>query len=149
MMVAVSDQVRHLRPLIDWPILLEVEPLLYSILIYGTEGFAEKLSPEERETLFGKHRRLQATLRDKGKLGPVAQLMPTTTAVTVRNSGKAPLVLDGPFAETKEQLLGFYVIDCDSLDDAIEAAKMLPLEFGTVEIRPIGWLGGEQVSMDG
>ena len=67
-----------------------------------------------------------------------ARLMPTTTATHIR-SGKDPMVVDGPFAETKEQLLGFYVIDCPSLDDAIEAAKLLAREkpHGTLEIRPV------------
>lgn len=122
--------------------------MLYSILIYGTEGLVEKLSAEERAALFGKHRHLQSTMRQSGKLGPVAQLMPTTTAVTIRGGGKAPLVLDGPFAETKEALLGFYVVDCETLEEAIEAAKLLPLDVGTLEIRPIGWFGGEQVQSE-
>ncbi|MEM7442979.1 MAG: YciI family protein [Pseudomonadota bacterium] len=121
--------------------------MLYSILIYGTEGLVEKLSEEEREDLFGKHRHLQATMREKGKLGPVAQLMPTTTAVTIRGGGGSALVLDGPFTETKEQLLGFYVLECETLEEAIEAAKLLPLDVGTLEVRPVGWFGGEQLKL--
>lgn len=119
--------------------------MLYSILIYGTEGLVEKLSPEEREALFGKHRHLQATMREQGKLGPVVQLMPTTTAVTIRGGGKAPLVTDGPYTETKEALLGVYIIECDSLEEAIKAAKLLPLDVGTLEIRPVNWFGGEHL----
>lgn len=118
--------------------------MLYSILIYGTEGLIDKLSAEQREALFAKHRELQSTMREKGRLGPVAQLMPTTTAVTIRGGGKAPLVTDGPYAETKEALLGFYVVDCETLDAAIDAAKLLPLDVGTLEIRPINWFGGDQ-----
>jgi hypothetical protein len=77
-------------------------------------------------------------LKDEGKLGPVARLMPTTTATHIR-TGKSPVVVDGPFAETKEQLLGFYLIDCATLDDAIETAKRLAAEkpHGTLEIRPV------------
>jgi hypothetical protein len=76
------------------------------------------------------------------KLGPVARLVPTTAATTVR-AGAEPIVLDGPFAETKEQLLGFYVIDCATLEEAIEAARLLQEPrmraglMGTLEIRPI------------
>ena len=117
--------------------------MLHSILIYGTEGLVEKLSAEEREALFGKHRHLQSTMREQRKLGPVVQLMPTTTAVTIRGGGKAPLVTDGPYAETKEALLGIYIIDCETLDEAIEAAKLLPLDVGTLEVRPVNWFGGD------
>ena len=60
----------------------------------------------------------------EGWLGPVARLLPTTAATTLRK-GREEMVIDGPFAETKEQLLGFYVVDCDSLDEAIEVATDL------------------------
>lgn len=123
--------------------------MLYSILIYGTEGLFDKLSPEAQEALLGKHRHLQETMRDKGKLGPFARLMPTTTAVAIRGGGKAPLVTDGPYAETKEALLGFYIVECDSLEEAIEAAKLLPLDVGTLEVRPVSWFGGEHLHAGG
>jgi hypothetical protein len=71
-----------------------------------------------------------------GKLGPVARLMPTTTATTVR-TGREMMVLDGPFAETKEQMLGFYLFDCDTLEEVIEAARELVSEPGAMEIRPV------------
>jgi hypothetical protein len=76
------------------------------------------------------------------KLGPVARLMPTTAATTLR-AGAEPLVIDGPFAETKEQLLGFYVIDCATLEEAIEATRLLLAPrmaaglMSALEIRPI------------
>ncbi|MFD2500759.1 YciI family protein [Rhizorhabdus histidinilytica] len=82
---------------------------------------------------------VQDRLRAEGRLGPVARLMPTTAATTVRK-GAEPLVLDGPFAETKEQLLGFYVVDCDSLDAAIEVAAELGRASGSAgahEVRPL------------
>jgi hypothetical protein len=72
----------------------------------------------------------------KGKLGPVARLMNTTTATTLR-AGREPLVIDGPFAETKEQLLGFYIIDCEKLDEVIEIARNFLHETGALEIRPV------------
>jgi hypothetical protein len=64
--------------------------------------------------------------------------MPTTTATHIR-SGRDPTVIDGPFAETKEQLLGLYILDCPTLEDAIRAAKLLAREkpHGTLEIRPV------------
>ena len=82
---------------------------------------------------------VQEKLAKQGRLGPVARLMPTTAATTVRK-GSEPLVLDGPFAETKEQLLGFYVVDCDSLEEAIEVASDLGRASGSAgahEVRPL------------
>jgi hypothetical protein len=75
-------------------------------------------------------------LATEGRLGPVGRLMPTTTAMTVRAS-REPLVLDGPFAETKEQLLGFYLVDCKSLEDALKVARGLVGDTGALEIRPL------------
>jgi hypothetical protein len=70
----------------------------------------------------------------------VARLLPTTAATTLRKEGDPPLVLDGPFAETKEQLLGFYVIEAKGLDDALEVARDLGRANpgGSYEIRPVG-----------
>ena len=79
-------------------------------------------------------------LMKQGRLGPVARLLPTTAAATLRKDSDPPLVIDGPFAETKEQLLGFYIVDAESLDEAIEAARELARANpgGAYEIRPIG-----------
>lgn len=88
------------------------------------------------------HRQLdvvQERLARDGRLGPVARLMPTTAATTLRK-GKEAIVIDGPFAETKEQLLGFFVLDCASLEQAIETAKDLgraSSSNGSYEIRPM------------
>jgi hypothetical protein len=70
----------------------------------------------------------------------VARLLPTTAATTLRKDSDPPLVLDGPFAETKEQLLGFYVVECADLDAAVEVARDLGRANpgGAYEIRPIG-----------
>ena len=81
------------------------------------------------------------SLPKQGRLGPVARLLPTTAATTLRKDSDPPLVIDGPFAETKEQLLGFYVIDCATLDEALEAAQDLGRAnrpAGPIEIRPVG-----------
>ena len=82
----------------------------------------------------------QKKLAANGKLGPVARLMPTTTATTLRK-GREAVIIDGPFAETKEQLLGFYVVERASLEEAIETARELAHASthgsGAFEIRPI------------
>jgi hypothetical protein len=112
--------------------------MLYSILCYESEALAAGRTRKEDDTMMVRLTAVQQKLKSEGKLGPVARLMPTTTATHIR-SGKDPIVIDGPFAETKEQLLGFYVIDCPSLEDAIEAAKLLAREkpHGTLEVRPV------------
>jgi hypothetical protein len=113
--------------------------MLYSILCYESEALAAGRTKQEDDAMIARLRNVQRTLKDEGqKLGPVARLMPTTTATHIR-SGKDPIVIDGPFAETKEQLLGFYIIDCPSLEEAIAAAKRLAAQkpHGTLEIRPI------------
>ena len=114
----------------------------YAILIYGVEGVYDRLPEDEQDRAMEKHRALQREHNAKGTLGSVARLMDTTTATTVRQQGDAVLVLDGPFAETKEQLLGLYILECDSMDEAIEQAKKLPQEIFSYEVRPVGW-GGE------
>ncbi len=118
--------------------------MLYSILIYDSEAVVEARPAAENAAHLEQHIALQKTLRSAGRLGPVARLMPTTAAVTVtqnRTAKKAgkPVILDGPFAETKEHLVGFYIFECDSLDEAIAAAQTLPLDSGALEVRPIGW----------
>ena len=82
---------------------------------------------------------VQDKLARQGRLGPVARLLPTTAATTLRKENP-PVVLDGPYAETKEQLLGFYVVDCNNLDEAIEVARDLGAANpgGACEIRPVG-----------
>ena len=84
--------------------------------------------------------KVQDAMKAKGKLGPVARLQPTTAATTLRKSSGEPIVIDGPFAETKEQFLGFYVADCDTLDEAVQFAKDLAVAnpgLGSYEIRPV------------
>ncbi len=78
-------------------------------------------------------------MTEEGRLGPVARLMPTTAATTLRK-GRERLVIDGPFAETKEQLLGFYVIECRDLEHALDTARELARANdtgGSYEIRPV------------
>ena len=110
--------------------------MLYAVLCYNLESVICAWSREKDAAVMAKHAAVAQEFAVRGKLGPVARLMPTTTATTVR-SGREPLVIDGPFAETKEQLLGFYVLDCASLEEAIAAAHGLLEETGALEIRPI------------
>ena len=113
--------------------------MLYAILCYDNEDIVGGWSAEKEASVMDRLGAVQTKLAQQGRLGPVARLMPTTAATTVRK-GAEPLVLDGPFAETKEQLLGFYVIDCKNLDEALEVAKDLGAANpgGAYEIRPVG-----------
>jgi hypothetical protein len=113
--------------------------MLYAILCYDSEAVVESWSKEKDETVMADLGVVIKKLAEERRLGPVARLMPTTAATTVRK-GKEPLVLDGPFAETKEQLLGFYVVECASLDAALETAHELARASGSAgafEIRPL------------
>lgn len=116
--------------------------MLFTLLIYGAEGLAERLPATEQEALLQKHRDLQAKLRAEGKLRGAVQLMPPSTAMTVQDKGGGVRVLDGPYAESKEQILGFYLIECETMDEALEAAKALPQGVAHMEVRPVGWAGG-------
>src|SRR5690348_17641629 len=82
---------------------------------------------------------VQQKLAKSGRLGPVARLMPTTAATTLRKDREPAIVIDGPFAETKEQLLGFYVVECTDLEQALETARDLGKANpgGSYEIRPL------------
>ncbi|HWM91436.1 MAG TPA: YciI family protein [Thermoanaerobaculia bacterium] len=112
--------------------------MLYAILCYDSEAVVGAWTREEDDAVMAKLAVPQEKLAAEGKLGPVLRLMPTTTATTFR-AGSEPLVTDGPFAETKEQLLGFYVLDCASLEEAVDAARHLEHGSGSLEIRPIRW----------
>jgi hypothetical protein len=113
--------------------------MLYAILCYDSEDVVGAWTKEEDDAALAKLGAVQEKLAKAGKLGPVARLMPTTTATTLRK-GREAMILDGPFAETKEALLGFFIVDCQTLDEAIEAARDLgkaSSSNGSYEIRPI------------
>ena len=113
----------------------------YAILCYHDEKVTSGWSKEQDEAVMTKLGVVQEKLVRQGKLGPVARLLPTTAATTLRKDREPALVIDGPFAETKEQLLGFYVIDAASLDEVIGIAQELGQANpgGAYEIRPIGF----------
>ncbi len=112
--------------------------MLYAILAYHVEADVMSWTPEEDAALMVDLYRVHDRLIREGRLGPAARLGATNKARTLRGPG-AGLVLDGPFAETKEQPLGFYTIDCATEDAAIEAARELRRANPTAvyEIRPI------------
>jgi hypothetical protein len=110
----------------------------YLLLIYGDEGHWSQWSPEETQAELDAYAKYSAWLQEKGWLRAGDALQPTPTATTVRVREGQLLTTDGPFAETKEQLGGYYLIACDDLDQAIEAAARLPAaRGGSIEIRPI------------
>ena len=113
--------------------------MLYTLLIYQAEEIIDNFTPAEREEKLAGHRRLQEKTRATGSFVVANQLMPSDVATTVQTRNGATTVLDGPFAETKEQLVGLYIFECDNLDQAIALAKEIPhCATGAIEIRPIG-----------
>ena len=113
--------------------------MLYAILCYHDEDMVGSWSKEHDASVMQKLSVVQDKLAKQGRLGPVARLLPTTAATTLRKEDP-PLVLDGPFAETKEQLLGFYLVEGKNLDEVLDIARDLgeANPGGTYEIRPVG-----------
>jgi hypothetical protein len=112
----------------------------YAILCYHDEKVTCAWSKEQDDAVMAKLGGVMDKLSRQGKLGPVARLLPTTAATTLRKDREQPIVIDGPFAETKEQLLGFYIVECQSLDEVLEIARELGQANpgGAYEIRPVG-----------
>ena len=113
--------------------------MLYSILCYHSEAVVRSWTKEQDEATMARLAAVQDRLAKAGRLGPVVRLMPTSAATTLRKDREPALVTDGPFAETKEQLLGFYIVDCSKLEEAIEIARDLGRANpgGAYEIRPV------------
>lgn len=109
--------------------------MLYAMLAYHVEGVITAMTPEEDVQLMDGLHKVHGRLTEEGKLGPAARLGATGEARTVRPGG----VVDGPFAETKEALLGFYVLNCASMDEAVAAAQALQKmnPSAVYELRPI------------
>ena len=121
--------------------------MLYAILCYHDEDTVGSWSKEQDAAVMKKLAVVQDKLTKQGRLGPVARLLPTTAATTLRKENP-PVVIDGPFAETKEQLLGFYVVDCKNLDEALDVARNLGKANpgGAYEIRPVGMMTQGNIS---
>jgi len=112
----------------------------YMMLIYMAEN---AMNPTEREQCYADSTQLCHDLQAKGQFVAASPLQPIATATSVRIREGKRMVTDGPFAETREQLGGFYIIDAKDLDEAISiAAKVPPAKKGTVEIRPVIELAG-------
>lgn len=113
----------------------------YMLLIYSNEQSMEASSPEEQKTIAAGHGAVMAETGRRGIFRGAEPLEPTATATTVRVESGKVLVTDGPFAETKEQLAGYYILDCKDLDEALEWAAKIPTACaggtGCVEVRPI------------
>ena len=110
----------------------------YVLLIYGDEGAMASASEDDVRAMYAEYGKFTEDLRSNGAMVAGDELQPATTAktVTVRNGDR--LVTDGPFAETKETLGGYYVIEADSEDKALEwAAKIPSARHGKIEVRPI------------
>jgi hypothetical protein len=113
--------------------------MLYAFLCYNNEDAVLSWSQAEDDAVMARLAEVHKPLRDAGRFGPSVRLMPTTAATTLRKHTDPPLVLDGPYAETKEQLLGFYVIECENLEAALDVAKDLAKANpgGAYEVRPL------------
>lgn len=113
----------------------------YMFLVYTQEAKESNMSPKEVTELMQGHFAVMQATKELGILQGANPLKPTTTATTVRYENGKPLIVDGPFAETKEQLGGYYIIDCKDLDEAIEWAKKIPTYcgggHGCIEIRAL------------
>ena len=117
----------------------------YMMLIYSKEA-PDGPSPEEADQIRAAHWKVMQEAARKGILLGAEPLAPTRTATTVRVQNGKSLITDGPFAETKEQLAGYYILDCENLDEALEWAEKIPTACkggeGCIEIRPMPGLPG-------
>ena len=122
--------------------------MLYAILCYDSEDVVGAWTKAQDDAVMASLGEVQDRLRAQGRLGPVARLVPTTAATTVRK-GKEAMIIDGPFAETKEQLLGFYIVECADLEQALDTARELAAASGSAgafELRPLSYFQPNGVS---
>jgi hypothetical protein len=113
--------------------------MLYAVLCYHEEDVVSSWSRQEEQAVMGRLSVIQDRVAKSGKMGPSLRLLPTTAATTLRNTQDPPLVIDGPFAETREQLLGFYVIEAADLEEALAVTREIAAANpgGTYEVRPV------------
>ena len=110
----------------------------YMLLIYGDEAEVARRSEPDARAITAEYMAFTGDIRDSGNLVDGARLQTTVSATSVRVRDGETLVTDGPFAETKEQLGGFYLVDAPDLDAAIDMASKIPAaRFGCIEVRPI------------
>ena len=130
--------------------LAQVTPMLYAILCYNSEAAVSSWTPEEDAAVMTRLNVVHQKLHAAGKMGPSARLRGTQAATTLKKGHNPPLFIDGPYAETKEQFLGFYVVNVESLEEAKSIATDLERAnpgLGGYEIRPVSlFLPGAEVS---
>lgn len=110
----------------------------YLMLIYGSESHIDEMTPEQKQRYFARFGPFTQDLIKAGVLRGGDPLLPTSAATSVKLRDSKTVTTHGPFAETTEQLLGFYTIECQSLEEATAFAARCPTaEFGTIELRPV------------
>lgn len=110
----------------------------YALLICVEEKWLAGLNEEEGSAMLARYGQWMQEMNERGLLQGGERLRPTTDATTVRVRDGEVLTSDGPFAETKEQVGGYFVVDCKDLDEAIEVAAKIPAsDYGSIEVRPI------------
>ena len=110
----------------------------YILLIYENEAEAKARNEEESKRIFGEYMAFTGAIKQSGHMRGGEPLQPTGTATTVRVKGGKTVRTDGPFAETREQLGGFYIVEAKDLDEAVGIAARIPsAKTGSVEVRPI------------
>jgi hypothetical protein len=119
----------------------------YACLIYSSQEEWDALPPEEHARVYERSGELERELTSSGRLARGAELQPASTATTVRVRGGETIVTDGPFAETREQLGGFLVLECESMEEALEVARRIPsAERGAIEVRRESPAGGGEAA---
>jgi len=115
----------------------------YILLIYGNEAEAKNATKDDQMKMFGEYKVFTEELKGSGKMLGGDALESVTTATTVRVKGGKTLRTDGPFAETREQLGGFYAIEAKDLDEAVMIAAKVPgAKYGCIEVRPVMKING-------
>jgi hypothetical protein len=110
----------------------------YMCLIYDDEKVWQDMPEDERNRVFGEYGAFTESIRESGNMVAGDALQPTSTATTVRVRAGETLVTDGPFAETKEQLGGYYLIEAKDVDEALAIAARIPsARYGSIEVRPV------------
>jgi hypothetical protein len=110
----------------------------YALLIYANQEVYAAMTQEEHSALVQEYQTFTQEVERSGIMRGGSQLQPTSTATTVRIRNAQKLITDGPFAETKEQLAGYFVLQCNNLDEALALAEKMPdVKHGSIEIRPV------------
>jgi hypothetical protein len=110
----------------------------YAMLICADESVVAQVGPDEAGSMLGEYMKFGEEMTERGVLQGGERLRPTSDATTVQVRDGEVITSDGPFAETKEQIGGFYLVDCKDLDEAIEIAAKIPgARVGKIEVRPI------------